>query len=246
MLEAIAREQQQVGRHAVTVHWGSWHCGAALTSEATSAGLATSAGNDADERCEGFLHFPADEALQLAGRLLQAEGPPVAVVTSDDWKTSTAGDNCSVPPLLEELATAEAPKAAGLISGNLNLVERLRSAVPDVRREVMVSHFIDALVRVTNQSRNRIDCDERLSRFGLDSLMAVELKDSIESALSISVPIEVLLEDPSIFDLADCVLALWEESEAASTVAAQADVPAYMEFPPLQTLGDSVGSRPRT
>jgi acyl carrier protein len=240
LLEAIAHEQQQMGKHAVTIHWGSWHC------------EASPAGGDPDGLCEGFMHFPATEALQLAGRLLQADGPPTAVVTSDSWQTTAAGNGRSVFSSSDEdmriragnleqgagsrkdfllpAARSALPASGG---GNLGLVERLRSADPDSRGEVMLSHFIDMLVQVTNQERHRIDSGEPLSRFGLDSLMAVELSGAIERTMGISLPLEVLLEDPSIFDLAQRVLSMWARSEESQAVSGPAGAPSTLGRGPV-------------
>jgi acyl transferase domain-containing protein/acyl-CoA synthetase (AMP-forming)/AMP-acid ligase II/acyl carrier protein len=236
LLEAIAREQQQLGRHAVAVHWGSWQ-GCSWRAEATS--------NGSPERGEGFLDFPADVAMQLAGELLEADGPPAVVATSEDWKSGALGSDSQQSRLWDELAAAEAvhdgatagnSKSSAPTAGKLDLAQRLRSAGPQARREIMLSHFVDMLVRVTNQERHRIDCSRPLSRLGLDSLMAVELSGAIESALAVSLPLGVLLEDPCIDDLADRVLAMWAEIEGEPAVPAvdvQNDIPDGLQLLPL-------------
>jgi acyl transferase domain-containing protein/acyl carrier protein len=220
LLEAIAHEQRQSGRRVATIHWGfgQWNSSPA---EVISP-----------ERGEGFATFPADEALRFAARMLVPEGLPTVLVTCDDWRVSLVDKDVQASPLLEELVPTNEPPREEKDAGVQELAKKLRTASPHDRRDIILAYFVDTLVRVTNQDRYRIDCSEPISRLGLDSLMAVELSSAIESAVGISLPLGVLLEDPSIDDLAKRVLSMWDESENCRAVSAagSSEIPAFLQY----------------
>jgi NADPH:quinone reductase-like Zn-dependent oxidoreductase/thioesterase domain-containing protein/short-subunit dehydrogenase/acyl carrier protein len=58
------------------------------------------------------------------------------------------------------------------------------------------------VVRVLRVSEDRLDAHTSLQRFGLDSLMAVELSNRIQDTLGAQVPVMALLNGPSIEELA--------------------------------------------
>jgi len=57
-----------------------------------------------------------------------------------------------------------------------------------------------------------VDPQEFLSNPGFDSLMSLELKQRLENGLGIELPIESLLQDPSIINLSALLLTLLETS----------------------------------
>jgi len=57
-----------------------------------------------------------------------------------------------------------------------------------------------------------VDPQEFLSNLGFDSLMRLELKQRLENGLGIELPIESLLQDPSIINLSALLLTLLETS----------------------------------
>ena len=59
-----------------------------------------------------------------------------------------------------------------------------------------------------------VDPQEFLSNLGFDSLMSLELKQRLENSLDIDLPIESLMQDPSLSDLSAKLLSLLEASLA--------------------------------
>jgi len=53
---------------------------------------------------------------------------------------------------------------------------------------------------------DRIDVNQPISRYGLDSLTAIELMHGIEAAFNVRIPLTSFLESPTIFELSDMVV----------------------------------------
>jgi len=96
-----------------------------------------------------------------------------------------------------------------LVSG-ISAVDHSRKSIQAlVLREFSSKLAIEAL---------DIDPAERISRYGLDSLIAFDLNDRIRSGLGVAIPASTILQTPSIRELAHRVL----EAMLAATLRAPA------------------------
>jgi acyl carrier protein len=202
LLDALARERRQTGRHALSIDWGPW--------ETSEGGVS---------RLPGANNLPVPLALRALDRLLDVEEPQMMAVDID-WTAAVASGALGEAMVAAELSTAPAApaEAAPAEAPTSEVVRRLRAADGEVRREVMIQYFVETLVRVMNQTPGRIDPTEPLRSLGLDSLMAIELKSAIESALDISISLGILFQDPSINQLVDYVLDLWDVRQRETAV----------------------------
>jgi acyl carrier protein len=58
------------------------------------------------------------------------------------------------------------------------------------------------VARVLGTTFDRLDAEKGLTLLGLDSLMAVELRIRIERDMNLDVPVMVLMQGPSVVELA--------------------------------------------
>ncbi|MGZ4112319.1 MAG: AMP-binding protein, partial [Tumebacillaceae bacterium] len=82
------------------------------------------------------------------------------------------------------------------------------------RQTALEAYLLVKAALVLKMTPAQLDVQQPLSRFGLDSLMAVELKNSIEESAGVILPVTTFLEGPSIAQLSNDVL---EELEKATT-----------------------------
>jgi acyl carrier protein len=76
----------------------------------------------------------------------------------------------------------------------------------------------DKVARVLGTSPDRLDANTTLLQLGIDSLMAVELRNWLEAELQVDLPIVELMRSPSVMGLAEL---LAERLEPAVTAAAK-------------------------
>src|SRR5206468_2119596 len=84
---------------------------------------------------------------------------------------------------------------------------------PQERQSMMEAHLLERVARVLKVAPSRLDRQQTLSSLGLDSLMAVELKNDIEVALGVILSMVTILQGPSIVQLAAYILQQLEEEE---------------------------------
>jgi acyl carrier protein len=86
----------------------------------------------------------------------------------------------------------------------VSLREQLAGAVPNRRRTILLDHIRKLAAQVLSlQNSKVIDPDEPLQSMGLDSLMAVELRNKLGQSAGKTLPATLLFEYPTINSLAD-------------------------------------------
>jgi NADPH:quinone reductase-like Zn-dependent oxidoreductase/SAM-dependent methyltransferase len=194
-LDSLAHHRQAKGLPGVTVSWG-YLADVGFVARHKEIG----------DRFEamGLRSFKPEEALRLLDRFLREETPNVSVMRVDWEKFGSFLGLASVPPRFADLAremsvgdtSSQKPSAA-------SVRKALLSAPPAERREKIVALVSDQVSRILDIPRDKLDVERPLTELGLDSLMAVELRNWVEGDLRISLPSVELLRGPSISRLAE-------------------------------------------
>ncbi len=189
-LDALAHYRQAQGQPALSINWGAW-AGEGFADSVGGKRLATRLA------LLGISSIAPNQALEMLGRLLVQSATQVVAVPVN-WNNYRefypAG---SASPLLSELAReeAEAPRPAG---GKSQMREAFLAAKPEERRKLLHSYLGGQVARVLGLSPSKLDVQQPLSHLGLDSLMAVELKNRIAVDLKVNVPVVKFLQGFSV------------------------------------------------
>src|SRR6185369_11313246 len=84
---------------------------------------------------------------------------------------------------------------------------------PQQRQSMLEAHLLERVARILRISPSRLNHHQSLSTLGLDSLMAIELKNDIETNLDLILPLVSLLQGPDIEQLTAQILEQLEASE---------------------------------
>jgi myxalamid-type polyketide synthase MxaE and MxaD len=189
-LDALAHHRQALGQLALSINWGAW----------AGKGFADSVGGKrvaARLALLGISSITPKQALEMLGQLLGQSATQVVPVLVN-WKQYrefyAAG---SASPLLSELVREEieVPRPAGRKSARR---DALLAADPAERRQLVRSYLSEQVARVLGLSPSKLDVQQPLSHLGLDSLMAVELKNRIAVDLGVNVPVVKFLQGFSV------------------------------------------------
>jgi len=141
------------------------------------------------------------EALGLLGRLMSCRCSSLGAMPFDWHEWAKAHPATAASPYLRLLAPAVGEDAD---SSGISRAELLRSSA-DERKRMIETYLLGRLARLLEVEPEELEADEPLTRLGIDSLMAVEMKNRVEAELEISIPIVVLLQGVSISQLATFV-----------------------------------------
>jgi acyl carrier protein len=191
-LDALAHHRQAQDQPALSINWGAW----------AGAGFADSVGGKrlaARLALLGISSIAPRQALEMLGRLLGQSATQVVAVPVN-WKQYRKFYPAGIPPcgtLLSELAReeGEVPRPAGRTSERR---DALLAAEPAERRQLLQSYLSEQVARVLGLSPSKLDVQQPLSNLGLDSLMAVELKNRIAVDLKVNVPVVKFLQGFSV------------------------------------------------
>ncbi len=193
-LDALAHHRKAQGQPAMSINWGAW---ADLGFADTLGGkrLATRLA------LLGIRSMAAENALEVLKRLL-GQGSAQVVVVPVNWRqyreSYPAG---SEPRLLCQLASEDStiPRhtdGSGEKSGLTSAA--LLAAEPEERSRLLQSYLSAQVARVLGLAASKLDLQQPLSNLGLDSLMAVELKNRIAVDLKVNVPVVKFLQGFSV------------------------------------------------
>ncbi len=94
--------------------------------------------------------------------------------------------------------------------------ESVLNADPKDRQKMLETYFRTELAKVLGLSPNRVDVRQPVNNLGLDSIMAIELKNTIENILGVDYPIANLLEGPNIIQICEQLVKTITEPATAS------------------------------
>ncbi len=185
-----------------------------------------------------FVLVPIEPGSCLAALDAALAGPLAdPVVARVDWARYLSGRaGGMVPPLLADLP-ADLPSASVSVFAPASarpgdVRAEILSASPD-RRALLVEEELSPMVRRVPgiEERRPLDPRRHLTQAGLDSLMAVELRNRIRSGLGVTVTVATLLQGASLEDFVDAACGSlrpageWEELSICPPLTAGSEAP---------------------
>jgi myxalamid-type polyketide synthase MxaE and MxaD len=210
-LDALAHHRRAQGQPALSINWGAW----------SGLGFADTAGGKrlaARLALLGINGIAPAQALEVLERLLRQGSTQVAVVPVDWERYRQFYPAGTESPLLSELAREEADHTSqGARPGEKRSL--LLAAEPAKRLQSLQSYLTALVARVLGLSASKLDAQQPLSNLGLDSLMAVEVKNRIAVDLGVNVPMVTFLSGPSIEQAAAQLLHLLTAETSTSSAS---------------------------
>jgi NADPH:quinone reductase-like Zn-dependent oxidoreductase/aryl carrier-like protein len=229
-LDAVAWYRRSRGLPALTINWGYIGEVGYLARH-----------HELGERLkrQGVLSIDIAEALAALEKAMQREQIQASVMRFDRSLWRGLGVTGRVSPRLAHLCRqAEAGPGSARQPG-LSGRGAVSAAAPEARRGVLEALLREKVARVLATVPERLEVDRPLLQLGLDSLMAVELRNWIEGELRVNLPVVELMRSPSLALLAD-LLAERFQAEAEAETAAPG--PAHADRSPLHELAATLTS----
>ncbi|OZV75710.1 hypothetical protein CA850_28135 [Micromonospora echinospora] len=207
-LDLLAAERRRQGLPGLSVNWGPWR----------GAGMAARVDDDRQWALRGMgLIDPERGVAELAAALGQPRAQ-VGVVAIEWGAYLRQYPTGLRPPLLDDMAATTADAGAPAAGGadHRALLTLLADAAPDDRPDLIVGHVRDLAARVLGlTAAHTLDTRRPLNELGLDSLMAVELRNALSLSVDRSLPATVLFDYPTVEALAGFVAGELQPAEPA-------------------------------
>lgn len=205
-LDGFAFHRRARGQTALSINWGVW-------SE-----IGVAARLDVESRLAqlGMSPLPPEIGLNIMEALASRNAAQVAVMRVD-WALY-AGNFTDLPPFLSQL-TGEASAVPPPAAVHFDMMA-FNAASTNDQHFIVIDFLRTQLAKVLGTGSDRIEPEKALNTTGMDSLMAVGLRNQIKNGTGVDIPIIDFLEGSTLTDLARHVLAeLQSESEPQKTSA---------------------------
>ena len=184
-MDALAHHRRGLGLPGLSINWGPW----------AMKGMAASMTAQDQRRITemGMGTIPPDAGLQLLGYLMRSGGTPqVGVLPMNGSKLPRKW----ATPFLAHLTSAAVPEPDQSRSAFLH---HLIETPSNERQHLLIDHLRTQLASVLGMSNGRqIGLRDRLFDLGIDSLMAVELRNRLKSSLEHPLRATLLFDYPTI------------------------------------------------
>ncbi|MEP5152676.1 type I polyketide synthase [Planktotalea sp.] len=192
-LDALAHHRRSLGLPTLSVNWGRWSVGMAARMAEAEQKRMTEWGVNA---------FSTNAALQELSALMSGARPQEALALINWQRLVDSPIVAGTAPYFSALVSgAQTKEAANAQSSALRLE---LEALPLAQRSLaMLDAVRDLAARALGTDGAQIDLNSPLMDMGLDSLVAVELRNTIAETLGVRLPSTLLFDYPSITKLAE-------------------------------------------
>jgi acyl transferase domain-containing protein/acyl carrier protein len=206
-LDALAHHRRQRGLPALSVNWGPW----------SDVGLAARPDRGGRLADRGLASIAPDDGVALLAEELLGDRVQVAVggIDAPAWVTATPAAAGS--SLLRQLLPGVTAEAAPAGEQRFDRTELLTLDRPG-RRGLLIGYLSRQIARIARRDAGTVDVNDRVTTLGLDSLMAMELKQLLDAEVGASMPTVRLLRGPTVAEVADYILGQLPERATATPV----------------------------
>jgi myxalamid-type polyketide synthase MxaE and MxaD len=187
-LDGLAHHRGGLGLPALAINWGAW----------SGIGLAASADRGGRLARQGMASLRPDQGIAALAFLLGRDDRQISVTPFDPGRWRQLAPSVAGLPLFSRLAVErEASPSAGSVR------QAILEAAPAERRTLLDAYIRKLVAHVLGFSAAALDFQLPINRMGLDSLMAMEVRNRAEMDLGIKMPVVMLLQGPTLSELAD-------------------------------------------
>ncbi|SDK91116.1 polyketide synthase 12, partial [Actinopolyspora mzabensis] len=202
-LDALAARRRAMGLAATSIAWGTW----------ADAGMVTRLDTALQRRLRrgGLVPLRSEQGLRLFDRVLDADRTNEVAVRVDQRALQRTADEdlSAVPPVLRGFVRSSARRAADAAATTDGPVRRLAELdTPEARHEALLEIVRSEIATVMGLPTARSvpvgggQNAPSLRELGVDSLMAVEIRNRLSKLVGESLPTTLLFDQPTVDALA--------------------------------------------
>ncbi len=193
-LDALAHYRHRQGLPALSINWGAW----------AEIGVAAQRQLEQHIKLKGMGMISPAQGLQALQKSFSWPIAQVGVVPFD-WQTLLLQFSANTgSPYLSEFTPAL--DTAPLVQPTVDIRQQLQTAAFDSRTLLLTQYLQAQVVKVLGSHPVQLETNTSLSKLGLDSLMAIDIRNRIITDLGVDLSLELFVEGASITQLADLLL----------------------------------------
>ncbi|WMP19415.1 aminotransferase class I/II-fold pyridoxal phosphate-dependent enzyme [Thiothrix lacustris] len=204
VVDLLMQQRRAQGLPGISINWGPW----------AETGMAA----DLSFESEGLDKIAPDAGIQVLAELIQrAPHMPAQIgVFPMNWsKFMQQFPAGQVPPFVSQMQRKQAPRAKAASTSSSDILQRLQTASAAERQDLLIAYISAQLTQVLGlEASQSTPPDQHWNELGLDSLMTVELKNRLDRALHVSIPLETIMQEATTQLLAGMVIKRMDDKVA--------------------------------
>jgi myxalamid-type polyketide synthase MxaB len=205
-LDALAHHRRALGLAGTSINWGPW----------SEAGMAAGLAEQSRLAAQGIEAIALEQGLQVLGELLSEPVSQLGVLPINWAKFGQQFAKNDSLPVLRTFTKGTAPSP----QQEFKLLQQLAGASGEEGRTLLLEHIRSQIAKVLHlSSAEQVEPRQRLFDLGLDSLMAVELKNRLEASLGRTFSSTLLFNYPTVESLVEYLVQELLQVEGAEQVS---------------------------
>jgi acyl carrier protein len=191
-LDVLAHYRRAEGLPALSINWGPW----------ADVGLAAAQANRGERLAlTGVGSIAPAQGMEILGHLLRGRRTQVGVLPLNLRQWRQSNPQLAETPLLSEILQHEGEPEEAPTRSN-DMLASLVAAAPSERLALLEAHLQEQMSRVVRLPAAQIEPLTSFKNLGLDSLMALELRNRLEASLGLTLPVTMVFGYPTVTALA--------------------------------------------
>ena len=216
-LDALARLRHHTQDPATSVAWGYWQIPGGMTAHLTTADLTRLTSS-------GLTPITSEHGLALLDAALTSQQPNLLASPLNSAALTRRARQSALDPMLSGLVTSR-PQAAA--ASPRTLAATLAGQTPEQRLETLTAMVTATTAAVlAHPDPAALDPDRPFKDLGIDSLTALELRNSLNQRTGLTLPATLPLDHPTPSAVATHLVGLLVDTAAPAVPAAEVSTPA--------------------
>ncbi|NOR34707.1 MAG: hypothetical protein GQ579_08515, partial [Bacteroidales bacterium] len=197
-LENFAQFRRSQGMAAMTINWGVLGDVGFVARSGNVGGLLYK---------QGWKTFTLEQSTDILEQMLLTN-PVQRVATDSDWEMvgNFYPHSCKTSRFGHLIKEKELSAVSASGSGDGGLSVTLKELNKEEQSDVLESHLRDTFARVLGSSAEKVDPVEPVTKYGLDSLMANQIRNWIQSSLSVDYSMMRIMKGPTLQEMTEQIL----------------------------------------
>ena len=190
-LDALAHYRRAQGLPGMSINWGPW----------AEVGMAATDRIGVRLAAQGIEALTPARGLAALGQVLQHPVAQIGVLPIDWPKFLSSSPTGEIPPFLREVAPGRPSDVATspAVVQRADIVEQLEQAASSARWELLLAYLQKEVSQVLGFAKAQsLEPQQGFFDLGMDSLMAVELKNRLQRSLGCPLPTPIAFDYPSV------------------------------------------------
>ena len=210
-MDSLAHYLHLQGKPALSINWGPW----------AEGGMASELQQYQRENIEkqGIYFISVEQGLKALGTLIDSNKGEIGVF-SIDWQIFAKSSQKKALPILSDILSSF--DGFSYSEGDRSFLKKdwltqIDSASPEGRLDVVTGYLQQQICLALKLAPDEINLNSSLNMMGMDSLMAMELRNRVKTDLKIDIPVSQIMAGQNTVEIAHYL----EEKLSESAVNSQ-------------------------